>query len=119
MWPPRPSRRRVLARRPARHSVAKSTRAFPPTHRDFQKHFGAAERAFRSEIGNPAKRDLALDGVAFYEATFTDRVLGISVRSVDKEDGIFFSFFFFLDRDIFEGKLDFRTSFSEIKLWVS
>lgn len=112
MWPPRPSRRRVLARRPARHSVAKSARAFPPTHRDFQKHFGAAERAFRSEIGNPAKRDLALDGVAFYEATFTDQVLGISVRSVS-------FFFFFLDRDIFEGKLDFRTSFSEIKLWVS
>ena len=30
VWPPRPSRRRVLARRPARHSVAKSARAFPP-----------------------------------------------------------------------------------------
>lgn len=41
VWPPRPSRRRVSVRRPTRHSVAKSTRAFPPPrgHRDFQKHF--------------------------------------------------------------------------------
>lgn len=116
MWPPRPSRRRVLARRPARHSVAKSTRAFPPTHRDFQKHFGAAERAFRSEIGNPAKRDLALDGIAFYEALrlpikFLEYRSDRSIRKME-----FFFSFFFLDRDIFEGKLDFRTSFSEIKL---